>query len=145
MIEVATRTSNPRSRGERTKRRQRHLIMSKEKEKHRAVSVNIALSNEKNGNYILVSIVSSYVKCLYQRPARAEILEHYLNRPEKHSVRPRRVLSSVLPIPDRSPNSFYFCSKEGQFFFFLKLCSQYRAINSCSFEVQMLIIFELIA
>jgi Ras-related protein Rab-32 len=27
--------------------------MSKEKEKHRAVSVNIALSNEKNGNYIL--------------------------------------------------------------------------------------------
>jgi len=25
MIEVATRTSNPRSRGERTKRRQRHL------------------------------------------------------------------------------------------------------------------------
>jgi len=38
--------------------------MSKEKEKHRAVSVNIALSNEKNGNYILVSTVSSYVKCL---------------------------------------------------------------------------------
>jgi hypothetical protein len=65
MIEVATRTSNPRSRGERTKRRQRHLIMSKEKEKNRAVSVNIAFSNEKNGNYILVSTVSSYVKRLY--------------------------------------------------------------------------------
>ena len=60
MIEVATRTSNPRSRGERTKRRQRHLIMSKEKEKQRSVCVNIALSNEKNGNYILVSTVFSF-------------------------------------------------------------------------------------
>lgn len=79
MIEVATRTTNPRSRGERTKRRQRHLIMSKEKEKHRAVCVNIALSNEKNGNYILVSTVFSYVTCLHYRPVRADILELYMN------------------------------------------------------------------
>ncbi|XP_021932081.1 ras-related protein Rab-32 isoform X3 [Zootermopsis nevadensis] len=53
MIEVATRTSNPRSRGERTKRRQRHLNMSKEKDRYNAIPVKIALSNEKNGNYIL--------------------------------------------------------------------------------------------
>lgn len=60
MIEVATRTSHPRSRGERTKRRQRHQNMSKEKERHHAISVKIALSNEKNGNYILVSTACSY-------------------------------------------------------------------------------------
>ncbi|PNF25008.1 Ras-related protein Rab-32 [Cryptotermes secundus] len=53
MIEVATRTSHPRSRGERTKRRQRHQNMSKEKERQHAITVKIALSNEKNGNYIL--------------------------------------------------------------------------------------------
>jgi hypothetical protein len=55
MIEVATRTSNPRSRGERTKRRQRYLNMSKDKDRYNDIAVKNALSNEKNGNYILVS------------------------------------------------------------------------------------------
>jgi mRNA deadenylase 3'-5' endonuclease subunit Ccr4 len=59
MIEVATRTKHPRSRGERTKRRHRHQNMSTEKERCHAVSVKIALSNEKNGNYILVSATHS--------------------------------------------------------------------------------------
>lgn len=66
MIEVATRPSNPRSRGERTKRRLRHLTMSKEKERYHAISVKIALNNEKNCNYILAQQVGEKREHLYK-------------------------------------------------------------------------------
>jgi hypothetical protein len=50
--------------------------MSKEKERHHAISVKIALSNEKNGNYILVSTAYSYALLSTERLSVRRVVSH---------------------------------------------------------------------